>query len=93
MTPNAGPWIATFRDGPLATHDQDRIFSVGPIRQGLYLMPNPGHDESWPWVLVGFDDLEPVEPWPGQVHYRLADVVTMAGADCEPVAYYVLDAR
>lgn len=77
-----GPWIATFRDGPAVGHD--RVVAVGPIRSDIYLMPHPkGHT----WIRVDFDGTEPNPPWPDQIHYHLAEVITKAGAD-EPIAYY-----
>lgn len=97
-----GPWIATFRDGPLADHDQDRIFAVGPIWQRIVLVELPGdrHQPMNPWAghwaIVAGDGIGETEtprvPWEGEVAYELADVVTLAGADGEPVAYYALEA-
>lgn len=85
---DVGPWIATFRDGPLADHDHDRIFAVGPIWQTITLVDLPGPQD---WAIVAGDGIPleiPRTPWEGEVTYRLADIVPLAGADGEPVAYY-----
>jgi hypothetical protein len=85
----AGPWIATFRDGPLADHDHDRVFAVGPIWEEMVLVELPGLQG---WQIVAGDGIPHVRvPWEGEVAYRLDGVVGMAGADGEPVAYYQLD--
>jgi hypothetical protein len=87
----AGPWIATFRDGPLADQEHDRVFAVGPIWEQIVLMQPKSSDLDY-WVIVGGDGIPTDDvrvPWEGEVIYRLADVIGMAGADGEPVAYYV----
>lgn len=79
-----GPWVATFRDGPLADQSSDRVFAVGPIWQEIELAPLSRHG----YVIVGGSNMPASEPWPGMVRYRLADVLPMAAGHGEPVAYY-----
>lgn len=68
MSEHAGPWRATFRDGPLAGPDHDRLFAVGPVWTEMWLTRRP----MTGWFIVGGPWGAPVEPWPEQVHYRLA---------------------
>lgn len=86
-----GPWIATFRDGPLADQDHDRVFAVGPIWEEIVLMQPRSSDLDY-WVIVGGDgipaDLERV-PWEGEVTYRLDEIETLIDAPAEVIAYYV----
>jgi hypothetical protein len=98
---DVGPWIATFRDGPLADHEHDRVFSVGPIWRSIVLvqLPRDPHQPMNPWhnrwTIVAGDGIgeldTPRVPWEGEVSYRLADVIPMAGMDGEPVAYYEVE--
>lgn len=85
----AGPWIATFRDGPLADHGHDRVFAVGPIWEEMILVRLPGPQG---WAIVGGDGIPDLDrvPWDGEVAYQLLEVIPMAGADAEPVAQYGL---
>ena len=90
MSAHAGPWIATFRDGPLAGQDHDRIFAVGPIWEEIVLMKPRSRDLDY-WVIVGGDGI-PADadrvPWEGEVIYRLDEIETLAEAPAEAVAYY-----
>jgi hypothetical protein len=81
-------WIADFRDGPCAGAEHTRIFSVGPIWHDIWLAPIPTEAVPDRWAIVGGDGWPLEIAWPDQVHYQLADVVTMAGMHGEPVAYY-----
>ena len=96
----AGPWIATFDDGPLA-YDDSRLFAVGPIWEEIVLVrvirdPHQPMD-PWAehWTIVGGSGISEFETervlWEGEVTYRLAEVVGMAGADGEPVAHYTAE--
>lgn len=87
-------WIATFRNGPLAGNEHDRIFAVGDPWQEIRLAPMPAPHG---WQIVGGDGIpDPdiphwkVVPWDGEVTYRLLETVTMAGMHGEPVACYGL---
>jgi hypothetical protein len=80
-----GPWIAVFRDGPVAEHGYDRVFSIGPVWSEIVLAPFP---PPHGYQIVGGGGLPPSEPWPGQVRYVLAEVVATAGPRGEPVALY-----
>jgi len=95
---SSGPWIATFRDGPLADRPPDRVFAVGPIWEEIVLVqfPRNPHQPMNPWAggwsIVGGDGIPTFEtervPWDGEVVYRLDEVISEAGVDGEPVAYY-----
>lgn len=52
----------------------------------LYAIENPTQPDA-PWLIVGFNGMEPERPWPGQVHYRLVSVGI--GVD-GPIAHYAL---
>lgn len=94
-----GPWIASFRDGPLTGQDNDRVFAVGPVWEEIVLVqvPRDPHQPMNPWAdhwqIVGGDGIPPFEtervPWEGEVTYRLAEVWPLEDAMCEKVAYYV----
>lgn len=87
----AGPWIATFADGPLAGAHHDRMFAVGPIWEEIVLVELG--TRAGEWSIVGGDGIPEFEtervPWEGEVTYRLDAVERGAGVDGEPIASYV----
>jgi hypothetical protein len=69
-------FLATFKDGPLSTPENDRHFigHADPFASLYFVLQSNG------WILVGFTGMVPTPPWPQQIRY---DLVSASDSDLD----------